>query len=303
MQQTILQLAASATPFVADEGVSQAGGEAPPRKRFVKDLIAVGDYTHPEKQWSLHVTPERLDAWVEHFNAARANGIDFEVTLDHSPSARSVIGYLTSIYRDGHRLMGVHEFIGDDAIDLAQRVKNVSVEIDPDFVDGKGVRYGESIVKSSLVQQPVVPGQLAFSPLRIAASRSRVGEEDAGPGAADEAIEAQADEVESRLESLVKLGRLTPFARGLLRATLAGEPGRRPALLLSRGVASGGKPARSLARRIVEALEQNAPVPMGVSTGVQVLELSRVIPGAEDTDEFVKSRVEQHNKSLAARGA
>jgi hypothetical protein len=296
--QTILHLAAAPTPFIEQQH-DNTDTQTTPRKRFIKDLIAVGDYAHPEKQWSLHVTPDRLDKWVQRFNAARANGIDFEVTLDHSPSARSVVGYLTSLFREGDRLMGVHEFIGEEAIEIAQRVKNVSVEIDPDFVDGKGNHYGEAIVKSSLVQQPVVPGQLAFTPLperiaeRIAASRS--GGDDEGSDALDE----HADDVADRLRSLVKLGRLTPHCGGLLEAALTGEPGRRPGLLLSRRQSNT---PRSLARMIVDAIEQNEPVTLAAATGVQTIELSRAVPGAgdenDDAESLVRSRVDRHNERM-----
>jgi hypothetical protein len=298
MQNNVLHLAAAATPFVEQAG-NDIANETIPRKKFIKDLIAVGDYAHPEKQWSLHVTPDRLDKWVQRFNAARANGVDFEVTLDHSPSARSVVGYLTSLHREGDRLMGVHEFIGEEAIELAQRVKNVSVEIDPDFVDGKGNRYGEAIVKSSLVQQPVVPGQLAFMPFvtpmpnPVAASRVTMDEEVA-------ALDEHADDVADRLCSLVKLGRLTPHCRVLLAAALTGEPGRRPALLLSRRLSNT---PRSLARMIVEALGQNEPVSLAQATGVQTIELSRRVPGGadEDADDLVRSRVDRHNGIVSPR--
>lgn len=146
-------------------------------KRFVKDLISVGTYTHPLKDWTLEVTPDRLNKWATRFNAGRAAGIDFEVTVDHSQKADGVIGYLTGMFVEGDKLMGVHEFADDDAVKIAERCKNVSVEIVPDFTDSKKNNYGEMIVKSSLVQQPVVPGQAPFQ--KMAASLA--GEPDAEP--------------------------------------------------------------------------------------------------------------------------
>ena len=140
-----------------------------PRRRFLKDMIHVGGYAHPDKKWTLDVAASRIDSWVAAFSKARSAGVDFEVTIDHGKGAKAVVGYLLDMFRDGDRLMGVHEFIGQENIDLASRCKNVSVEIDPDFADGKGNKYGEMIVKSSVVQQPIVPGQKPFIP--IAASR------------------------------------------------------------------------------------------------------------------------------------
>lgn len=132
-------------------------------RRFVKDIISLGSYrTGPSKQTTLEVTPDRLNKWATRFNAARAAGVDFEVTVDHSQKADGVIGYLDRVFVEGGKLMGVHEFADDKAVELAQRVKNVSVEIHPDYVDGKGNGYGEMIIKSSLVQRPVVPGQSPF---------------------------------------------------------------------------------------------------------------------------------------------
>jgi hypothetical protein len=119
--------------------------------------------------WTLAVTPRRLAAWCAAFARMRQAGVDIEITVDHSPRVAAVQGYLVDMFVEGDRLYGVHEMLGQSAIDLARRVKNVSVEIDPSFVDGRGTRYGEAIVRSSLVQQPVVPGQDHFVPL--AASR------------------------------------------------------------------------------------------------------------------------------------
>ena len=140
-----------------------------PRRRYVKEIIRTGGYTHPKHGWKLDVTPERMDAWAKNFGAMRSAGVDVEVTVDHSQKAEAVRGYVTDMYRDGDRLIAVHEMIGDDAFKLAERVHNVSVEIDDDFLDSKGNRYGESIVRSSIVQSPIVPNQSPFE--RLAASR------------------------------------------------------------------------------------------------------------------------------------
>ena len=138
-------------------------------QRFRKDMISVGVYRHPYHEWSMDVTPERMDKWVATFSVMRANGIDIEVVVDHSMDAEAVRGYLVDMFREGDTLYGIHELIGEDSIKLAQTVKNVSVLIEKEYVDGKGVSYGEAITHSSIVQQPVVPGQEGFVP--IAASR------------------------------------------------------------------------------------------------------------------------------------
>ncbi len=141
--------------------------------RYVKDLIAVGEYIHPRGLFKqLSITPERLNKWCSRFNAARANGVTFEVTQDHGQKAGDVLGYLDRVYIEGNRLMGVHEFSDTAGATLAARCKNVSVEIHPNYKDGKGNEYGEMVFKSSLVQQPVVPGQLPFIAASIAGEQA-----------------------------------------------------------------------------------------------------------------------------------
>lgn len=140
-----------------------------PVRSFLKDLIHVGTYTHPVMGWSLDVTEQRMDAWVGRFRRMRETGVDIEVVTDHSMAATDVHGYLVDMFREGDTLWGVHQMIGEEGIGLAGRVRNVSVYIEDEYVDSNGTSYGEVILHSSLVQQPVVPDQIEFVP--IAASR------------------------------------------------------------------------------------------------------------------------------------
>jgi len=142
--------------------------ETAEKQRFVKDIMRVGKYTHPIAGWTLNVDTARMDRWIAAFRKMRANGIDIEVVKDHSARAEDVVGYLVDMYREGDVLFGVHELIGEQSIDLARRVKNVSVSVMSDFVDGQGRHYGEAIVHSAIVQRPVVPNQEPF--IQIAAS-------------------------------------------------------------------------------------------------------------------------------------
>ena len=142
--------------------------ETSEKQRFAKDIMRVGKYTHPIAGWTLNVDTARMDKWIAAFRKMRANGIDIEVVKDHSARADDVVGYLVDMYRKDDVLYGVHELIGESSIDLARRVKNVSVSVISDFVDGKGNHYGEAIVHSAIVQRPVVPNQEPF--IQIAAS-------------------------------------------------------------------------------------------------------------------------------------
>ena len=155
----------------------QVGDDEIPRRSFVKDLISEGIYVHPAEGWTMDVTPGRMDRWIAAFRLMRDNGVDVEVVKDHSFKADDGIGKVVDMYRgpndDGKEtLFAVHELVGDDAIELAARVQNVSVWVDHAFTDGKGTFYGEAILHSSIVQQPVVPNQQGFVP--VAAGRRKV---------------------------------------------------------------------------------------------------------------------------------
>jgi hypothetical protein len=154
--------------LVKASGVASKGEDGKPRRRYSKEILRTGVYKHPHAGWTADITPKTLAAFVAAFNAMRANGVDVEVTVDHSGSARDVVGYIVEMSVHGDSLVAVHELIGEDAFSLAETVHNTSVEIANDFCDGKGNRYGEAIVANSIVQSPVLPGQTPFQKLASA---------------------------------------------------------------------------------------------------------------------------------------
>lgn len=176
----ILSEAHDAEPI--GDAIMQDGED--PVQRFRKDMISEGIYIHPVHKWKLNVTKERIFQWLATYKRMRANGIDVEIPLDHSKKAENNLGYVVDAYIDTnpdgkYTLYGVHEVRGQDAIDIIKRNRNVSIWLDHDYVDGKGNRYGEAIVHSSVVQQPVVQGQQEFLP--IAASRAVLGSDEKVP--------------------------------------------------------------------------------------------------------------------------
>lgn len=145
-----------------------------PTQRFLKDMVSVGIYTHPEHKWKLDVTPERLSKWLAAYRKMRENGIDVEIPLDHSRSAADNLGYVVDMLIKPNAngdltIWGIHEIRGQKSLEIIERNRNVSVAIEKDYVDGKSNKYGEAIVHSSVVQGPIVPGQGEF--ISIAASR------------------------------------------------------------------------------------------------------------------------------------
>jgi hypothetical protein len=90
-----------------------------------------------------------------------AAGVAIPINCDHSEAARDVVGYVKEFKHEGDQLLGLCQFIGDEAALTAAR-NLVSVGIDPDFVDGEGRRWGEAIVHLALTPVPVVPDQDQF---------------------------------------------------------------------------------------------------------------------------------------------
>lgn len=149
-------------------------------KFLKKDILKVGEYTHPKEGWRLSVTPEKLQQYKRAFDLMQKNGVKVEVPTDHSPDAKDNLGYVVEMSVEPDEkgvptLYGIHEIVGDEAIGICQRCTQVSATIHRDFIDGKQNRYGEAIINSSVVQQPVIPGQGDFIPVKIAASMFGTG--------------------------------------------------------------------------------------------------------------------------------
>lgn len=263
----IYTLHAAATLEPAEELDRPAEVNCQPVAYFWADGIRAGRYVHPAGKFELHVDGARLDTWVRNFGRMKKAGVDVPVPVDHSPRARDNLGYVVDVRRDGDTLRLLHQFIGDDAIRLAARNK-VSLGIDPEFRDGRGVMIGDCIVHSSLTPTPVVPGQEGFTPLSRGAN-STVMFQLAPDGAF---LEEYASFLGRRADALVGGGHITPACRD--RIVRLFHPRDRPGvILLSR------ESGPSLADQLLDALEQNRALPLGERTGLQTL--SRLIPGEE----------------------
>ncbi len=130
-------------------------------------VLRVGSYRHPRAGWELAVDQQRLVRMAETTNSMIAAGVAPDITVDHGQSARDKLGAIVGAKVDGDWLVLSHRFADDESLALARRVGNVSVEIEPDLVDGKGRHWADAIMASSLVRNPIVPGQ---SNERMAAS-------------------------------------------------------------------------------------------------------------------------------------
>lgn len=138
-----------------------------------KDLIHVGEYVHPTKKFHVSVDRKKLDTMVENFNVMLKRGVEVPINVDHSEAADDARGWLLSVHRDGERMVGRCQFIGDDAAKTAAR-NRVSVGIDEAFIDGQGNKYLGGVIRHvALTPMPVVPDQDPFS--LIAASAAAAG--------------------------------------------------------------------------------------------------------------------------------
>ena len=124
-------------------------------------MIHAGNYVHPAKGFSLAVDQQRLQRWAETGRQMLAARVAIPINCDHSDAARDVVGYVKDFKLDGDRLLGLCQFIGDDAALTAAR-NSVSVGIDPDFTDGEAHKWGEAVVHLALTPVPVVPDQDQF---------------------------------------------------------------------------------------------------------------------------------------------
>jgi len=130
-----------------------------------KDLIRVGTFVHPEKKFTVEVTPERMRRWASAFGRMKANGIDVPVPYGHSYDSRDNAGFLREMWVDGDRLVGLIEVPKEaDRENLGTTVRRVSVSLNPSYVDGEGREYGEVIEHVAATNYPVVPGQDNFKP-------------------------------------------------------------------------------------------------------------------------------------------
>jgi hypothetical protein len=126
-----------------------------------KDIIRTGHYLHPTRGFRLDVDLPRLRRWASVGRRMLAAGIHIPANVDHSNSARDALGRILDFQVRGNALHALHQLIGDGAASLAAR-NQASVGIDPDFIDGRGRRWGEAIVHVALTPVPVVPGQGQF---------------------------------------------------------------------------------------------------------------------------------------------
>jgi hypothetical protein len=225
-----------------DSPPAEATGEGAER-RFEKELIREGTWVHPTKKFTFRVTGERLRGWAAAFRRMRAAGLKVPLPFGHSYDPRDNAGFLDDLRVEGNRLVGVLAIPrAEDAERLGTTIRDVSVSVNPDFVDARGNRLGEVIEHVALTTAPLVEGQSNFAPVeRVAAEGGDETEvwtfaatpddtaEDAETAESAGDVEAlrvklareRSARIEAEVTGHVQAGRLPPAARGLAAALLA----------------------------------------------------------------------------------
>jgi hypothetical protein len=126
-----------------------------------KDILHIGEWTHPVQKWSVNVDRNKLLSFCTKGNDMLADGIEIPINCDHDGGAREVVGYVKRFRIEGDTLWTFCQLIGKDAGDLAAR-NFTSPGIDPDYTDSHEGDWGEVVVHVALTPSPVINNQSEF---------------------------------------------------------------------------------------------------------------------------------------------
>jgi len=154
-------------PLGQAEKVELEGGNL-----FKKKLIEVGEWADPrDPKKKLKITAARMKSWVDKF---KQNYAKVFVPNRHSLDPKDNTGWLKDLEVKGKALFGTLSLSDDTAKNIKDsKIEDVSVGIHPDFVDGKGKKWGEVLEHVALTLIPHIKEQGegedgAFVPLEIA---------------------------------------------------------------------------------------------------------------------------------------
>lgn len=153
-------------------GAASTDANGQPRRRYVKDLIRVGDFVKADSagEQQIKIDQVRLSHWAEMVKQLVADGNPIPVTSGHDMTGDpdKARGFLLGAFVEGDTLYGDIELVGQKAIESASTA-HVSIYSPPSFKDGSGRTYEWPIRHVALTTDPVINGQKPFIP--IAASR------------------------------------------------------------------------------------------------------------------------------------
>lgn len=152
---------------------------------FTKKILQPGTYSVPvagsrtERQ-PVTIDEDRIDRWIDSFGQMQEAGLKIPAPWRHDPKAEPVrldgdsqdidsfknAGFWTDLYKgDDGALYGTLDVPREeDASRVGKSVQECSPLAKPEWEDGSGTKYGDSITHIALVTHPVVPGQENFKP-------------------------------------------------------------------------------------------------------------------------------------------
>ena len=266
--------------------------------RFKKELIKVGNYIKESTGQKIDVALDTLKHWVREFDRWTAAGNRLPIPLGHEranqPEANR--GWVTSMFIEGNSLYGILE-LSDESL---AKTTDVSICVNPELTDGKGIKYNNVISHVALTTQPVVGGLSGFQTLSLSLTGENTMEflkklaeklglkdatEDAVMLALDKKIVPPQEDNDSnplvmlfsenrvnKLNTLVKGGIITPAVKDAIIAKYVTPESI--ALELNNGVKDDFD-------FICKILMENRPVKLEAISGVQSLELSN--PGVKES--------------------
>lgn len=142
-----------------------------------KDTIEEGQYVDPKTGGVVKASRKDINEWARKLNEMSAAGVlEPSVPMDHSRKSTDNLGIVkrAKVREVGGkaRLVLTHALVGEEAPLIALRNRS-SLGIDPNYVDGKGKKWGSCIVHSAITPDPVVAGMGCFTPAQL--SRGQAG--------------------------------------------------------------------------------------------------------------------------------
>ncbi len=265
--------------------------------KFRKEVIKVGHYRHPDTKQEFDITIDVLNHWVATFNRYLAGGNSVPIPLGHQregmPEANA--GWVTDMVVEDNSLYCIME-LSDPELSLTT---DVSVCIEKETTDGKGIVYKDIITHVALCTNPVIVGLEKFTKLSLSIGEPnmeflkklavKLGIKTAEPTEdeimlalgdmkkpvapvvpvvvtkVDPLVKLVSENRELKLSNLVKAGLITPAIKDVIAAKYV-EVG-----VLTLSMASKQEDGFDV---LYNVLVQNKPLDLSEVTGIQSLELS-----------------------------
>ena len=153
--------------------------------RFKKPIVTTGVYTVPgDVPRKVTINKDRLDHWASQFDKMKDTGINIPAPWNHSKDSvpmsvgndgtlpRSDInaGWWDKLWVEDGTLWGELDVpSNEDAMKIGKNVKESSIYVRPDFKDGSGNQWKDSLMHIALVTHPIENGQGNFEKLNTGA--------------------------------------------------------------------------------------------------------------------------------------